>query len=611
MPISDLLHAGADAIGRFGRQARSHLSFLPCIPQAAVVYSPDYCGVDKYISDRGRAQKIYNYLRYEGCLGDSQAIAPHTATISQLGRVHDFSYMSRLTETSVAERIFGQGLTEEAVRVCVDQQRIMTGGTVRAARTAVSGHYKRVINLGGGFHHAYAEGGYAFCVFNDVAVAIAHLRDHGYRGKILVIDLDLHQGDGTRAIFAHDPSVATYSVHAENWNRDPAENNWDIALGPGFSDAGYLEAIRTTLPNIVHKTQPDLVFYLAGVDVAEDDELGDWRVSHDGIFARDCFVNQVVGKRRMVCLTAGGYGANAWRHSARFFAYLMSGLKAPIASNNERLLRTLRRMSQSWAVHDLTADNDEDLLGDFFGAVKRTRLFDFYSRYGVECALEKTGVLAHIRKLGYAAPTLDFQLDHPNGQCMRLYGEEAKRTLLIECILDEKRAFGNLRVLWIEWLLLQNPNAEIPPDRPLLPGQNCQGLGCLTMIIGLLFMICDRLKFDAIGFNPAHYHICFLAKGQGYFETPEDEARFRTAQNLTAGLNIQKASRCLKDGLICEGNLFKWHPAKMLIPISEPAMKHFQNPEYQTKVEQICAAELKKYGALARNYRFNPQPPKQ
>ena len=112
-------------------------------------------------------------------------------------------------------------------------------------------------------------------------------------------------------------------------------------------------------------------------------------------------------------------------------------------------------------------------------------------------------------------------------------------------------------MLWIEWLLLQNPKKSPPPDRPLLPGQTHPGLGCLPKVIGLLFMVCDRLKFDAIGFNPAHYHVCFLAKGQGSFETASDEARFRIAQNLTAGLNLQKASQCLDDGLICESSTTK------------------------------------------------------
>ena len=559
MPYTnETVKAGLEELGRIRRRLRSRLNMIPYMPPAMVVYHDQYSGIDQYISDRGRAQKILQYLEYEGCVAHSQVVVPKTATITQLGLVHDFAYLSRLNEHDVGERIFGQGLTDEALRICVEQQRMMVGGTIRAARMAVSHSYpKRILQIGGGFHHAYPEGGYAFCVFNDVAVAISHLRSHGFLAKILIIDLDLHQGDGTKKIFARDPSVVTYSIHAETWNKDDAIGNVDVALGPGFGDSGYLEALRSTLPNVIHKEQPELVFYLAGVDVAEDDELGDWRISHEAIFER---------------------------------------LKKPIESNNERLVRVMKHLSRSLAIHDLTAGDDDDIFGDFFQPMKRSRLFDFYSKYGVECALEATGILAHLRKIGYPSPHLEFELDHPNGQAIRLYGEEEKENLLIECILDEKRCLNHLKMLWIEWLLLQNPKKSPPPDRPLLPGQTHPGLGCLPKVIGLLFMVCDRLKFDAIGFNPAHYHVCFLAKGQGSFETASDEARFRIAQNLTAGLNLQKASQCLDDGLICEGNIFKWTPARMLIPTSPAVEAYFDDIAYQNEVEKAAAAEMRKYG---------------
>ncbi len=607
LPPSELFHNGIDHIRRFQRHLRSSLNVIPYMPQAVVLYHDGYTGIDKYISDRGRAQKILNYLRYEGCIDEAQIVTPKTATITQLSLVHDFSYLSQLNEPAIAERIFGQGLTEEAIRICVEQQRLMTGGTIRAARMSLSSLYpKRIINLGGGFHHAYPEGGYAFCVFNDVAIAIHHLRKHNYTGKILIIDFDLHQGDGTKKIFAHDPSVVTFSIHAENWFTDKCQGCFDVALGPGIGDAAYLEAIRSSLPNIIHREQPDLVFYLAGVDMAEDDELGDWRVSHDAIFERDKFVDECVGKRRMIIVLAGGYGHNAWRHSARFCGYLLSHLEKPIASDNDRLLNALKRISRSMPLHDLTTEmEDDDILGDFFGPVKRTRLFDFYSKYGVECALEKSGILDHLKKLGFLSPHIEFELDHPNGQAIRLFADERSTILLIECIIDEKKFHGNMRMLWIEWLLSQNPTAELDPNRPLLPGQTYPGLGCLTKIVGLLFMICDRLKFDAIGFNPAHYHVCYLAKGQGCFEKPEDEARFRVAQALTAGLNIQQASQILNQGLVASENTFKWSPARMIIPISPQALALFQSKEYQSEVEKLAAAELSRYGIYgqSRGYR--------
>ena len=611
MPFSrpkGLFEAGFARLGRLVRRIRSGLNIIPYLPQAVVVYHDGYTGIEKAIADDSRSRKILNYLRYEGCLTDSQIVTPRTATISQLSLVHDFSYISQLFEYETGERIFGQGLPEEAVRKGIEQQRLMTGGTVRAARMSMSNLYpRRIINLGGGFHHAYPEGGYAFCVFNDVAIAIHHLRKHNYLGKILIIDLDLHQGDGTKRIFAHDPSVVTYSVHAEDWYREKCVGCFDVPLGPGIGDFAYLDAIRATLPNIIHREQPDLVFYLAGVDVAEDDELGDWRISHDAIFARDKFVDEAVGKRRMIIVNAGGYGPNAWRHSARFYGYLLAGLDKPIASDNERLLAALDRISRSMPLHELTAaaEEDDDIFGDFFQPMKRTRLFDFYTKYGVECALERIGILEHLHRLGFLMPHIEFELDHPNGQAVRLYADDANTKLLIECVIDEKKLLGNMRMLWIEWLLSQNPTAEPSPERPLLPGQTHPGLGCLTKIIGLMFLACHRLHFDAIGFNPAHYHVCFLAKGQGCFEDPKAEARFRVAQALTAGLNIRQASQMLHQGLVASENTFKWIPARMVIPISDAAVAHFQSTEYQAQVAKYAAEELARYGIYgqSRGYR--------
>lgn len=600
--VEEIINSGLGSLSRLKRRLRAKLNVLPYMPQAILLFNETYSGVARNISDESRALKILNYLQYEGCISAASMVSPKTATITQLGLVHDFSYLSQLNEAEIGERIFGQGLTDEMQKSLVDQQRMMTGGTIRAARMAMSSLYpRRIINIGGGFHHAYPDCGYAFCVFNDVAVAIKHLRKHGFDKTIMVIDLDLHQGDGTKKCFAHDQSVVTYSVHAENWDNEELENNYDIALGPAISDRVYLETIAQTLPKLIHRHQPEIVFYLAGTDVAEDDELGDWRISHDGIFERDCLIDQIVGKRRMVVLTAGGYGKNAWRHSARFFGYLTAGLSKPIASYNERLITSLKRMSRSLAVHNLTLENDDtddDLLGDFFfHARKSSKLFDYYSVYGVECMLDKMGVMAHVNNLGFPMPMLEMDTEHPNGQAIRLYGDSTKTLLLIEAVLGEIKSLGQLRVLWIEWLLLQNPTLSVSEERPLLPGQTHPGLGCLPKIIGMLIIICERLKFDAIGFNPSHYHVCFLAKGQGFFEEPKAEARFRVAQLLTAGSNIQEASQELHEGLEFGKQVFKWEPARMLIPISAAAKAYFHSEDYQREVAKLATLELKRLRA--------------
>ncbi|MFA5625730.1 MAG: histone deacetylase [Bradymonadales bacterium] len=592
-----MVKEGTEELSRLKRRLFSQVGKIPYLPQTTFIFRKEYVGSTGAIADFERGQKILNYLLYEGCISEGQVISPKTATITQLNLVHDFSYLSRLHERDVAERIFGQNLESKALRAHIAQQRIMTGGTIRAARIATAPIYpRRIINLGGGFHHAYPEAGYAFCVFNDVAIAIAHLRKHGFDKPILIIDLDLHQGDGNKSIFANDPMVTTYSVHAEDWEKSHYPNNHDIALGPGIGDEAYLHAIKLTLPNIIQKVKPYLVFYLAGVDVAEDDELGDWRISHDAIFERDVFVHQAVGKRRMVILTAGGYGRNAWRHSARFFAYLSAGLNKPIASDNQRLFESIRNLSRGMQVLDLTSEDEGDDDFNFFAQTHRkTILFDYYSQYGIECALERFGVYPHLRNLGFLHNFLHMDLEHPNGQCLRLYGDEEKKMLLIEVVLDEKKDDDGHKLLWIEWLLLQNPSIASTSDRLLLPGQTHPGLGCLHKIMGMIFMICERLHFDGVGFNPAHYHICFLAKGEGCFENPEAEAQFRVAQRLVAGMDIAQASHALSQGIELndKGQIYKWVPSRMIIPRSQAMRSHFQSPKYQREVERLAAIALK------------------
>ena len=145
----------------------------------------------------------------------------------------------------------------------LDLQRLMAGGTIQAVRLAMrTGGI--AVHLGGGFHHALPDAGAGFCVFNDVAIAIRRLRARGFLAPILVVDLDLHDGNGTRRIFAEDPSVHTFSIHNDHWGETDALASTAIALGGGVEDATYLAALRDALPPVVESLRPGLVIYVAG-----------------------------------------------------------------------------------------------------------------------------------------------------------------------------------------------------------------------------------------------------------------------------------------------------------------------------------------------------------
>ena len=150
------------------------------------------------------------------------------------------------------------------------------------------------------------------------------------RGRILVVDLDLHDGEGTRHIYREDDTVHTFSIHNRDLGDTVAIASTSVALGTDVGDRTYLAAIREHLPRVFAEVKPDLVYYLAGADPWVEDRLGDWRVTLDGLLERDRLVIDLVRDAKRVkvptvILLAGGYGRHAWRHGAAFFSWLLSG----------------------------------------------------------------------------------------------------------------------------------------------------------------------------------------------------------------------------------------------------------------------------------------------
>jgi len=196
----------------------------------------------------------------------------------------------------------------------VERARRSVGATICAARTALQ--HGIAANLAGGTHHAYAHKGGGFCVFNDVAVAARLMqaewaRRHPRPMQVAVIDLDVHQGNGTAAIFAQDPSVFTFSMHgAKNFPFRKAASDLDIDLPDGCTDVPYLDALQQALLQLESRCAPDLVFYLAGADPHEGDRLGRLKLSFEGLQTRDQMVLRWAQDRRipLAMAMAGGYG---------------------------------------------------------------------------------------------------------------------------------------------------------------------------------------------------------------------------------------------------------------------------------------------------------------
>jgi acetoin utilization deacetylase AcuC-like enzyme len=182
-------------------------------------------------------------------------------------------------------------------------------GTCEAAAAALQDGV--AMNLAGGTHHAFPDHGEGFCTFNDVAVAIRRLQRDGRVRRVCVVDLDVHQGNGTHACFAGDASVYTFSMHgAKNFPFQKVPGTLDVELDDGTGDDTYLAMLAEHLPRVLHDAVPDLVIYLAGADPHEHDRLGRLRLTFDGLMRRDAMVLEACRDVGLpVCLTiAGGYG---------------------------------------------------------------------------------------------------------------------------------------------------------------------------------------------------------------------------------------------------------------------------------------------------------------
>src|SRR5215813_2160353 len=222
-----------------------------------------------------------------------------------LGLVHTADYLGRLFSGALAEpelRRLGFPWSEELLM----RSRASVGGTLAAARWALADGIGG--NLAGGTHHAFADHGEGFCVFNDIAVAIRALQAERRISRALVVDLDVHQGNGTAQIFESESTVFTFSMHgANNFPFHKTRSSRDVALEDGTGDEAYLAALAEHLPQVLQLADPEIVFYQAGVDPLADDSLGRLAITAEGLRRRDELVCRKAREWQLpIVLTLGG-----------------------------------------------------------------------------------------------------------------------------------------------------------------------------------------------------------------------------------------------------------------------------------------------------------------
>ena len=252
-------------------------------------------------------------LLAEGVLIADDLVEPMPIDRASLELVHTRDYLDRLESSGLSaaeQRRLGLPWSAELWQ----RSLLACGGTLWAARTARDSGL--AANLAGGTHHAFADHAEGFCVLNDVAVAINKLRKEARIARALIVDLDVHQGNGTAAIFEGVEDVFTFSMHGErNYPTEKMHSNVDIGLKDGVEDAEYLGLLHQQLPAVLDAARPDMTFYLAGVDVAAGDRYGKLKLSEDGIRLRDRYVIDSVRSRGipLVIVLGGGYAATRER----------------------------------------------------------------------------------------------------------------------------------------------------------------------------------------------------------------------------------------------------------------------------------------------------------
>lgn len=582
-------------------------------PELALVHSPRYLlDVPGVLHDALRAERILTFLLGERLLRPQQVLAPQPAPIAALRRVHDDDYLEGLHRPGGLIPIIGFDVDDELQARILEMLRWMTGGTMLAVARALE-RGGVAVNLGGGFHHAHRASGGGFCAYNDVAIAIAAERARGFAGRVLVVDLDLHDGDGTRAIFAADPTVHTFSMHNWDWVEAPALESTAVAFGSAIEDGPYLALLEEHLPPLFERFRPELVILLAGADAAAGDRLGDGELSPDGLLERDLRVLALARGQEpqpvpLAMLLAGGYGNDAWRYAARTLAWLASGQRreppptAEIAVERYRLMALMRSMGSTPASSDsaaATAGGEdwgltaEDLSG-LEGPPRETRLLGYYTEAGLELALERAGLIERLRKLGYPRPALELDLENPQGQTVRLFGDAARTELLVEARMRRDRtAVEGLELLNVEWLLLQNPRARFTAERPPLPGQSHPGLGLAEDVAALLVLACERLHLDGLLFVPSHAHLILPGPERIRFLDPSAEARWRRFKQLAHNLPLVEVAARLERGELRDpetGAVARWQPAAVVYPVSPALRELVESDDYERRVAAAMAA---------------------
>ena len=283
-------------------------------------YQIDLGGAEKlHPFPLNKHSKIYLQLLTDGLMRPEDVYVPTEIGRDDLLRVHTADYLDRLRQPAAVAKYLEADFVAALPPAIIDASilapcRYNTGGTLLAARLAMA--HGIAVNVGGGYHHAEPDRGGGFCIYADMPIAIRTLQAERRIRRALVVDLDVHQGNGTAKCVAADEDVFTFDMHEEDIYPTPkARNDIDVPLSAGTDDETYLSLLRKHLPGVFDRAKPDIVFFQAGADVLDGDPLAHLRLTPRGVVERDRLVidEAVRWKVPIVMVLGGGYSKDAWR----------------------------------------------------------------------------------------------------------------------------------------------------------------------------------------------------------------------------------------------------------------------------------------------------------
>jgi len=272
-----------------------------------IAFSPVY----KYALPEGHRFPMLKYellpeqLLYEGTIDQDQFFHPEQLTNEEMLLTHTAEYLHKLDHQLLSKKEI-RNIGFPMTTALVERGKNISKGTYDCALYAMT--HGVSMNIAGGTHHAYADHGEGFCVYNDFAIASNLLLDRKICSKILIVDLDVHQGNGTAHIFKDEERVFTFSMHgAKNYPTRKEQSDLDIGVPDKTEDAYFLKLLKETLPRLIDEQKPDIIFYLAGVDILETDKLGRLAMTIEGCKERDRFVLEQCHKNNIpVAISMGG-----------------------------------------------------------------------------------------------------------------------------------------------------------------------------------------------------------------------------------------------------------------------------------------------------------------